>query len=261
MEMVDGGDVDDSGIRDGDCDGDGRGAHTRRLQKFPYEIPEPGSQKPNANTIGCMPWALALGDGAGGFHFLIHSLETTSFARTRTHTHTHTQIPAQTHRHRHWCDYCRGVMSSEGENNSVTTAAAPAVTGKLWGGRFSSAPSECMQLFNESISFDKRLCFADLKGSVAYASSIHDAGLLSDEEHRAIVSGLQMIEKEWSHGVFVICDDDEDIHSANERRLKELIGEPALKLHTGRSRNDQVNILKIGMCMGMEDGLDNVRQR
>ncbi|KJE92726.1 argininosuccinate lyase [Capsaspora owczarzaki ATCC 30864] len=111
---------------------------------------------------------------------------------------------------------------------------------KLWGGRFTGATDPIMEAFNASIGFDKRLCHADIRGSQAYARAISKIGLLTADECNAIVTGLSEIDKEWTSGTFAIQPSDEDIHTANERRLKELIGAPALKLHTGRSRNDQV---------------------
>ena len=111
---------------------------------------------------------------------------------------------------------------------------------KLWGGRFAGAIDARMQAFNDSFSFDRRLAASDVKGSVAYASALLEAGVLSPEEHSSIVAGLRAIDEEFASGAFEPCPGDEDIHTAVERRLTELIGENAGKLHTGRSRNDQV---------------------
>ncbi|NXV83046.1 ARLY2 lyase, partial [Atlantisia rogersi] len=87
---------------------------------------------------------------------------------------------------------------------------------------------------------DQRLSEVDIQGSMAYAKALEKAGILSKTELEKILSGLEKISEEWSKGVFVVTQSDEDIHTANERRLKELIGDIAGKLHTGRSRNDQV---------------------
>lgn len=114
-------------------------------------------------------------------------------------------------------------------------------TEKLWGGRFTGNTDPVMEAFNASIHYDKRMWKADIQGSKAYVSAIHEAGLLTSEEKDVIREGLDKISEEWSANEFEIRPGDEDIHTANERRLKELIGPTAGKLHTGRSRNDQVS--------------------
>ncbi|XP_061606911.1 argininosuccinate lyase isoform X2 [Phyllopteryx taeniolatus] len=111
---------------------------------------------------------------------------------------------------------------------------------KLWGGRFVGATDPVMERFNMSVAYDRRMWDADLRGSKAYVKALHRAGLVSADEMAGILQGLDRISEEWSEGVFVLKDSDEDIHTANERRLEELIGGAARKLHTGRSRNDQV---------------------
>lgn len=97
-----------------------------------------------------------------------------------------------------------------------------------------------MEKFNASIAYDQRMWDADIRGSKAYVRALERAELVSAEEMEQILQGLDQISGEWSSGGFVVIPGDEDIHTANERRLKELIGAPAGKLHTGRSRNDQV---------------------
>ncbi|MEQ2210428.1 hypothetical protein XENOCAPTIV_013276 [Xenoophorus captivus] len=97
-----------------------------------------------------------------------------------------------------------------------------------------------MEKFNASITYDQRMWDADLRGSKAYVKALEKAKLVSAEEMEQILQGMDQISDEWSKGVFLIKPEDEDVHTANERRLKELIGAPAGKLHTGRSRNDQV---------------------
>ncbi len=114
------------------------------------------------------------------------------------------------------------------------------MSGKLWGGRFTGATDPLMEVFNASIAFDRRLWQVDIRGSQAYARALARAGLLTPEEAEAIVQGLDQVAEEWRSGRFVLQPGDEDIHTANERRLTELIGPVAGKLHTGRSRNDQV---------------------
>lgn len=111
---------------------------------------------------------------------------------------------------------------------------------KLWGGRFVGEIDPIMEKFNASISYDKRMWAADICGSKAYVKALEKAGLVTKKEMEDILKGMDKIYEEWKQGSFVIKDNDEDIHTANERRLKELIGEAAGKLHTGRSRNDQV---------------------
>lgn len=111
---------------------------------------------------------------------------------------------------------------------------------KLWGGRYRGAIDELMWAFNASIGFDKRLAHVDIKGSIAYARALARAGVLSEEEGATLTAGLQQIAEELDQGQFTFAPSDEDIHTAVERRLGELVGPLAGKLHTGRSRNDQV---------------------
>ena len=114
------------------------------------------------------------------------------------------------------------------------------MTKKLWGGRFTGKTDPLMEQFNASIVFDKQMWRVDLSGSQAYARALERAGLLTAAEAEQIVDGLEQVAGEWARGEFTIVEGDEDIHTANERRLTELIGSVAGKLHTGRSRNDQV---------------------
>ena len=111
---------------------------------------------------------------------------------------------------------------------------------KLWGGRFEGGLDAYMASFNASIRFDARLWQADIQGSRAYAAALCEAGILTKEEKDQIIQGLDLIFEEWLAGDFQLDLADEDIHTAIERRLGELIGSVAGKLHTGRSRNDQV---------------------
>ena len=110
----------------------------------------------------------------------------------------------------------------------------------LWGGRFSGKLEEGAWKLNTSLPFDQRLAQQDLRGSLAWAGALLKAGVLSTKEHAEIVKGLNAILAEFKDGTFAFVESDEDIHTAVERRLGELIGVPAGKLHTGRSRNDQV---------------------
>eukprot|EP00038_Savillea_parva_P008263 m.175798 g.175798 ORF g.175798 m.175798 type:complete len:470 (+) comp14054_c0_seq1:2280-3689(+) len=111
---------------------------------------------------------------------------------------------------------------------------------KLWGGRFSGKTDPIMEQFNASIAYDKRMWKEDIAGSVAYVKGLAKISIVTEAERDAIIEGLGKVAEEWRAGIFEIKPGDEDIHTANERRLTELIGEPAGKLHTGRSRNDQV---------------------
>lgn len=126
---------------------------------------------------------------------------------------------------------------------SVAPQATVAPSGgekKLWGGRFTGKVDPLMERFNESLPFDKRMWAEDIRGSQAYAKALSKTGVLTAEESKTIVDGLSKVAEEWAAGSFEIKAGDEDIHTANERRLSELIGTTGGKLHTGRSRNDQV---------------------
>jgi argininosuccinate lyase len=110
----------------------------------------------------------------------------------------------------------------------------------LWGGRFGTEPSELMRRFGDSISFDWRLYAVDIRGSIAYAGALERVGVITAQERQQLVDGLDQVRGEFERGAFEVQPSDEDIHTAVERRLGELAGEVAGKLHTGRSRNDQV---------------------
>ena len=110
----------------------------------------------------------------------------------------------------------------------------------LWGGRFAQKLDQLAWDLNTSLPIDKRMAAQDVDGSCAWADAIHHAGILSDKEHASISLGLSTVREEFSSGRFSFAPSDEDIHTAVERRLTELIGDAAGKLHTGRSRNDQV---------------------
>jgi argininosuccinate lyase len=97
-----------------------------------------------------------------------------------------------------------------------------------------------MEAFNASIHFDKRLYKVDVQGSQAYAKALALKGLVTEAEMNALIQGLDQVAQEWENNTFQINSSDEDIHTANERRLNEIIGPTSGKLHTGRSRNDQI---------------------
>ena len=109
-----------------------------------------------------------------------------------------------------------------------------------WGGRFSGGPAEVMEKINASIGFDQRLFAQDIAGSRAHADMLVAQGILSAEDGKAIADGLDTISREIETGKFKFSQALEDIHMNIEARLAELIGEPAGRLHTARSRNDQV---------------------
>ena len=110
---------------------------------------------------------------------------------------------------------------------------------QMWGGRFTEGPDRILWDFTVDHS-DRRLLTDDALGSLAHVTMLGQVGLLSDQEVKDLVKGLKAIRVEADEGTFVFEEEDEDVHSAVERRLGELVGEVAAKLHTGRSRNDQV---------------------
>ena len=111
---------------------------------------------------------------------------------------------------------------------------------KMWGGRFAAGPDAIMEAINASIGFDKRMAAQDISGSRAHAAMLAATGILTDNDAQAIREGLLTILSEIEEGRFEFSAALEDIHMNVEARLKDLIGEPAGRLHTGRSRNDQV---------------------
>ena len=111
---------------------------------------------------------------------------------------------------------------------------------KLWGGRFREEENKLMEDFNSSLHVDKRLYYEDIKGSTAHVNMLVKCGLLTTEEGESIIKSLLSILEEIENGSLVIQGNYEDIHSFIEAKLTERIGETAKKLHTARSRNDQV---------------------
>ncbi|MBX9707457.1 MAG: argininosuccinate lyase [Caulobacteraceae bacterium] len=126
--------------------------------------------------------------------------------------------------------------------DSKPPAAAPSSGQTLWGGRFSAKPAEIMQAINVSIGVDQRLWAQDLRGSRAHCRMLIARGIVGAEDGAAILSGLDTIQAEIEAGTFPFRDEFEDIHLNVEARLSELIGEPSGRLHTARSRNDQVAV-------------------
>ena len=110
----------------------------------------------------------------------------------------------------------------------------------MWGGRFAAGPDAIMEAINASIGFDQRMAAQDIQGSSAHAAMLSATGIISDTDAKAIREGLLTILSEIESGRFEFSTALEDIHMNIEARLKDLIGEPAGRLHTARSRNDQV---------------------
>ena len=111
---------------------------------------------------------------------------------------------------------------------------------KLWGGRFSESTDEFVQAFTASVNFDQRMYAQDIQGSKAHATMLQEVGVLTEAERDAILQGLSTIQQEIESGEFQWSVALEDVHMNIEARLTELIGDAGKKLHTGRSRNDQV---------------------
>lgn len=109
-----------------------------------------------------------------------------------------------------------------------------------WGGRFAATPDARLAAFNASITFDVRMVHQDIRGSVAHVRMLGERGIIPNADAVAIEAGLWQVWDEVEAGTFATSIADEDVHTAVERRLRELIGAAAGKLHTGRSRNDQV---------------------
>jgi argininosuccinate lyase len=113
---------------------------------------------------------------------------------------------------------------------------------KLWGGRFASGPSELFDRFSRSLHFDRKLIRADIRGSKAFANALLRIGILNDDEYRQIFAALQRIDAEAGDESFYTGATDEDVHTLVIRKLHEYAGPVAEKIHTGRSRNEQVSL-------------------
>jgi argininosuccinate lyase len=111
---------------------------------------------------------------------------------------------------------------------------------EMWGGRFAQGPSEIMKDINVSIDFDRRLYAQDIMASTAHARMLAERGIIAQEDAKAIIAGLAQVKAEIESGQFTFSRELEDIHMNVEERLKQIIGAPAGRLHTARSRNDQV---------------------
>jgi len=128
---------------------------------------------------------------------------------------------------------------------------------KLWGGRFSDSTDEMMEQFSQSVEFDWRLYKQDISGSIAHARMLHAVGVLSQHDSDAIESGLRQIEAEIDAGTFTWSTALEDVHMNIEAALTERVGDAGKRLHTGRSRNDQV---ATDMRLYLREGVDGLRQ-
>ena len=127
----------------------------------------------------------------------------------------------------------------------------------LWGGRFSASPADAFERLNASIPFDIRLAPFDVRGSIAHATMLGERTIVTPEESAELVRGLEAVLAEVEAGEFSWTLEDEDVHTAVERRLRERIGDVALKLHTGRSRNDQV---ALDLHLFARDAAEGVRE-
>ena len=134
--------------------------------------------------------------------------------------------------------------SSEEQNNS-----------KIWGGRFSSSSNKSMEEFNSSIQFDKKLYKQDIEASIVHAEMLYKQKIISEKDFKLIKTGLQKIKTEISNNNFTFSIKLEDIHMNIENRLVDLIGDAGKKLHTGRSRNDQV---ATDIKLWLRDSIDQI---
>ena len=128
---------------------------------------------------------------------------------------------------------------------------------KLWGGRFTKETDQLVNNFNASISFDQKFYRQDIRGSIAHATMLGKQGIISEDESKKIVDGLNGILSDIESGKLEITDEYEDIHTFMEATLIERIGDTGKKLHTGRSRNDQV---ALDMRLYTRDEVLNVNQ-
>ena len=135
------------------------------------------------------------------------------------------------------------MSSSDHANNKPGNGTSPATdqpTAKLWGGRFSEDTDSFVEAFTASVTFDQRMAGQDIKGSLAHAAMLQKVGVLTSDELASIKQGLAEISDEIDNGQFQWSVALEDVHMNIEARLTEKIGAAGKKLHTGRSRNDQV---------------------
>ena len=128
------------------------------------------------------------------------------------------------------------------------------MTERLWTGRFKDKTAEIVEIFTASIDVDRRLYAYDIEGSIAHCKTLQKAGIISEQEARKLIKGLETINTEIDNASFEFSDSLEDIHTHIETRLGELVGKVAQKLHTARSRNDQV---ALDVRMYLRDQVDS----
>ena len=131
------------------------------------------------------------------------------------------------------------------------------MTMKLWGGRFTKEENELVHNFNESLSFDRKLYRQDIRGSIAHVTMLARQGVVSQEDKEAIIRGLTGILQDLDQGELEFTREYEDIHSFVEATLIRRIGEAGKRLHTGRSRNDQV---ALDMKLYCRDEIDETQE-
>ena len=135
------------------------------------------------------------------------------------------------------------------------------MTKKVWGGRFSQEPDALVNMFNASISFDRQLYAYDIQGSVAHCRMLAKQGIISDEDASAMVVALGEIKRDLDHGGLSSDDDYEDIHALVEKAMVEKVGALGEKIHTGRSRNDQVALdTRLYVRDVVQEVMDSVRE-
>ncbi|XP_031488471.1 argininosuccinate lyase, chloroplastic [Nymphaea colorata] len=154
-----------------------------------------------------------------------------------------------------YCKLQQSMASGDTESDGKTKKKTMAKENKLWGGRFEESVTDAVERFSESVSFDKSLYKQDIAGSKAHATMLADQGLMTASDRDSIIHGLEEIERQIESGEFIWRPDREDVHMNIEAALTDLMGEPAKKLHTARSRNDQVIT---DLRLWCRDAIDNI---
>src|SRR5207248_11006992 len=152
----------------------------------------------------------------------------------------------------------RPADEGAGADGRQRNAGLPAceVVMKLWGGRFETGPGEVFERFGNSLHFDRRLIECDIRGSQAFARALEQVGILTAAEAAQIVEAFDAIREESRAPEFYAGASDEDVHTLVIRKLKERAGAVADKIHTGRSRNEQVSL---DTRLWLRDECDRVR--